>query len=264
MKRHGNFRNFLVLGTQRTGSQAFYVALNLHPEVVCGGEWTFKTPSPLKIRKAEQALAGDFQEFIMGQQYLRDRYSEALTDQTRWLGFKILFRSSAKWVGHPALAPALWLDRLEGHLRWLRRHPDIHVIQLVRQNPVEWLKSKYLGRAFGHTHKAYAEGYKVRIPLGPALRAIKAKERVDQRIAGLAATNPYHRVVYEDFLADNLGELERCLAFLGCDADKLPDGGRYPKRQSKRDASEYIENYDELVGALKRVGAWPVQLASGQ
>jgi hypothetical protein len=261
MKQHADFQNFLILGTQRTGSQALYGALNLHPQVLCGGEWTFKTPSPLKLRKAEEALSGNFNQFIVGHPHLEARYAGALTDQTRWLGFKILFRSSAKWLVHPALAPALWVDRLEGHLRWLRRHPEIHVIQLIRRDPVEWLKSKYLGRAIGHTHKTYPEGFKVRIPIGPALRAVGAKRWVDQRISELAETNSYILVNYEDFLSDNLNEVRRCFEFLGCDVpDDIPAGKSF-QRQSRRGASEYIENYDELVDALERAGAWPAEVA---
>ena len=263
MDKRGNVRNFLILGTQRTGSQALYVALNLHPEVVCGGEWTFKSHWYEKISKAEEALSGDFQQFIVGRPHLQARYAGALTDSTRWLGFKILFRSSAKWIGSPALAPALWVDRLEGHIRWLRRSPDIHVIQLIRRNPIEWLKSKYLGRVFGNTHKTYSEGFKIRIPIGSGVRAIMAKRRVDERIASLADTNPYHRLYYEDFLADNLKELERCLAFLDCDSSRLPADGPCYKRQSKGDASDYIENYVELVAALQSKGAWPIQTALG-
>jgi hypothetical protein len=255
--------NFLVLGTQRTGSQAFYRGLDLHPDVVCGGEWTFRTPWYRKIAKAEQALAGDFHELLAGRPHLVERYSNAVTPATRWLGFKILFRSSAKWLGSPALAPALWVDRLEGHLRWLRGRPDIHVIQLVRRDPIEWLKSKYLSRETGmYVNKQYPEEIKVRIPVGPALRAIAAKRRVDERLAGLAASNPYHCVNYEDFLADNRKELEACLAFLGCDPERLPLDGPFRRRQSKGDASRYIQNYDELAAALEREGAWPVENAS--
>jgi hypothetical protein len=259
-----NFGNFLILGTQRTGSQALYWGLNLHPNVVCGAEWTFNSPMFKKVRKAEQALAGDFHEFLV-RPYLQERYANAVTHDTQWLGFKILFRSSSRWFGSPALAPALWVDRLEEHLSWLRRRPDIHVIQLIRLDPVEWLKSKYLSQSTGmYVDKEYPQDSNVRIPVRAALRAVAAKRWVDERIASVAATNPYHRVLYEDFLADNRKGLESCLAFLGCDSTRLPDEGPYHKRQSKGDAASYIENYEELVTALERAGAFPAksQLAS--
>jgi hypothetical protein len=251
-------RNFLILGTQRTGSQALYGGLNLHPEIVCGGEWTLDCAWYEKITKAEQALSGDFQRLLIGRPHRQVRYRDAVTPQTRWLGFKILFRSSAKWIGRPALAPALWMDRLEGHIRWLRRRTDIRIIHVVRRDAMEWLKSKYVSRATGlYVNKEYPAEMKIHIPLGPALRAIAAKQLVDTRLASLAATNPYHRVYYEHFLADNRKELELCVNFLDSDPALLPVEGPYRKRQSKGDASAYIRNYDELVAALEREGAWP-------
>jgi hypothetical protein len=62
---------------------------------------------------------------------------------------------------------------------------------------------------------------------------------------------------------DNRKELESCLAFLGCDPSMLPVDGPYRKRQSKGDASNYIQNYDELVAALVKCGALPPQNPSG-
>lgn len=253
-------KNFLILGTQRTGSQALYSALNLHPEVVCGGEWTFQCSPFNKIKHAEQALSGDFQKLLVDRPDLQERYSLSSLGGANWLGFKILFRSSAKWLGHPALAPALWVDRFKGHLKWLRHRRDVHIIQLVRRDPVEWLKSKYLARATGMlTNMQYPDGFRVRIPVGPALRALATKRAIDEGIASLAASNPYHCVVYENFLADNRAELESCLKFLKCDCAKMPLNG-YRTRQSTADSSEYIENYHDLVEALQRVGALPPKI----
>jgi hypothetical protein len=250
-------RNFLILGTQRTGTQALYGGLNLHPEIVCGGEWTLDCAWYEKIKKAEQALSGDFQEFLVGHRHREVRYSNAVTPETRWLGFKILFRSSAKWVGRPAFGPALWMDRLEGHVRWLRRRPDVHIIHVIRRDAMEWLKSKYLSRVTGmYVNKEYPADMKIRIPVERALRAIAAKQLVDTRLASLAVTNPYHRVFYEDFLCDNRKELESCLKFLDSDPALLPLEGPYRKRQSKGNASAYIKNYGELVTALEREGVW--------
>ena len=243
-------QNFLILGTQRSGSQAIYFGLNQHPEVVCGGEWTFNAPWYQKIRKAEEALAGDFEQCLIRRPDLQERYSNAVTHEIRWLGFKILFRSSAKWLGHPALAPALWVDRLEGHLDWLRRRSDIQVIQLVRRDPVGWLKSKYLARATGSTTKEYAAGIRVRIPVGPAIRALATKRHVDERLSSLVDSNPYHLVYYEDFALDNQKALESCLAFIGCDPVRLPIGAPAKRRQSNSPAADYTENFDELMTAL--------------
>lgn len=244
-------KNFLIVGTQRTGSQALSAAFNLHPQVVCGGEWTQRVTWLRKVSMAERALAGDFHGLISRRPELLKRFTTAFTSQTKWLGFKVLFSSSDKWLGHPRFAPALVKDRLEGHLGWLRSRPDIHIIQLVRRDTIEWLKSKYVARYTGlYTNKQYPEGTKIVIPVWAALRAAESKAWVDRKLMELASTNPHLLVSYEDFLADNRQELESCLEFLGCDPGMLPDSGEFRKRQSKGSAADYIENYFELLAAL--------------
>jgi LPS sulfotransferase NodH len=242
---------FLILGTQRTGSQALFQAFNLHPDVVCGGEWTQDVAWYRKRATAERALDGD----VSGVAGLRpademQRVREQGTTAGCY-GFKILFRSSDKWLGHPRLAPALLVDRLEAHLTWLKRRPDVHVIQLVRRDGVEWLKSKYLARSTGKfTHSQYPDDARIDVPVHHALRALRAKNWVDRRIASLEQTNPYLRVIYEDFAADNRRGLETCLAFLGCDLSRLPADTRFIEKQSKAPAAAYIRNFDELAAAL--------------
>lgn len=246
---------FLIVGTQRTGSQALFQALNLHPEVLCGGEWTQTVPCYKKISVASMAINGDYRRVVKNRPEEEMHRFESVAEAAGWFGFKVLFRSSDKWFGHPRLAPALLLDRLEGHLGWLRQRPDIRVIQLVRKDGVEWLKSKYLSRATGNfTHTQYPDDVKVTIPLGRALRALKAKDWVDRRLSSLASSNPYHRIIYEDFAADNRGALNSCLTFLGCDVTKLPLEGRFIKRQSSQTAASYIKNFEELVVALNASG----------
>jgi hypothetical protein len=245
-------KNFLIVGTQRTGSQAFYAALNIHPAVVCGGEWTQRVMWPRKVSMAKRALDGDFHHLISRRPALLEHYTSSFTPQTEWLGFKILFSSSDKWIGHPRFAPTLMKDSLGGHLRWLRSRPDIYIIQIIRRDTIDWLKSKYVARHTGlYTNKQYPEGTRIEIPIWAAMRAAAAKNWVDSQLATLASTNPYHLVYYEDFLADNRKELEAGLAFLGCDPSELPDGKEFRKRQSKGSASDYILNYSELVAALK-------------
>jgi hypothetical protein len=245
-------KNFLIVGTQRTGTQAIYAALNSHPDIVCGGEWTQHVIWPRKVKMAKRALDGDFHSLISGRPHLLARYTDSLTPQTKWLGFKILFSSSDKWIGHPRFAPALMKDRLGGHLRWLRSRPDVHIIQTIRRETIDWLKSKYVARYTGlYTNKQYPEGTRLDIPIWAAMRAADAKDWVDTQLASLASTNPYHLVYYEDFLADNRKEVESCLGFLRCDPKEMPDGEVFRKRQSKGSAADYILNYRELVAALE-------------
>jgi hypothetical protein len=152
-------RNFLIVGTQRTGSTALVRSLTFHPDIACGGEWTQHIAPHRKLRVAEQSLSADFKVLKEKQ---RERIEQVFGQQTRWLGFKLLFRSSAKWVGHPRFAPALWFDRFDAFTRWIADRRELRVIHIVRTDPIEWLKSKYLAdTTHFYTGKEYPRDWKI-------------------------------------------------------------------------------------------------------
>jgi hypothetical protein len=242
--------NFLIVGTQRTGSTALTRALTFHPDIACGGEWTQFIPAHRKLAVTEQALSGDFSALS---ENLRSRIEQLFNANTRWLGFKVLFRSSALWLVHPRCAPALWFDRVDAHLRWLAERPNIHVIHIVRKDPIEWLKSKYLAdktRAFAA--RGYPEGITVKIPIREAVRRLATKRWIDERLSRINESNPYLCVSYEEFLASDRMVVLKLLDFLKCDPAKLREFDyRKLRKQSKRSTRDYITNYDEVVVALR-------------
>ena len=245
--------NFLIVGTQRTGSTALFNLLNLHPDIACGAEWARRVAWHKKLRVVENGLAGMFSD-------LEPRHQEKITQMYHphkcWLGCKILFRASDQWVAHPRLSPALWLDRLEAYLKWIARQPDIHIIHLTRSHAIEWLKSKYMSEATGfYTGKRYPDGLKVTIPVRRAVKRLYAKNWVDARLETLAHSNPYRHIFYEDFLKSNYDITASVLQFLSCDLTKLPENiqNEQPtRRQSEGEAINYISNYKELITELER------------
>lgn len=246
-------KNFLIVGTQRTGSTALVRSMTFHPDVVCGGEWTQHVPAHRKFRVTEDSLAGDFSTLTAAQ---KKRIEPAFGPHTRWLGFKLLFRSSDKWLIHPRFAPALWLDRFGGYLRWIARRPAIRVIHITRSDSIDWLKSKYLSDASGAVAaKAYPEDLRITIPVRAALRRLETKRWIDDQLSQLAQTNPYSRVIYEEFLESNRAVVERLMTFLDCDPARLREFEyRKLRKQSRHHAREYIENYSELHSRLERDG----------
>jgi hypothetical protein len=155
---------------------------------------------------------------------------------------------------HPRYCPALWADRLEDHLRWLARRPDIHVIHIVRRDGLEWLKSKFVSQATkAYWGKSYPE-VRVQIPPGEAIARLRAKDWVDGRLAALANSNPYLRLDYEDLLADQEAVVARALRFQQCDPSLAPVRERRLRRQSTGTAANYVTNLDDLVVALERHG----------
>jgi hypothetical protein len=250
--------NFLIVGTQRSGSQAIYKAINKHPDVYCGGEWIQEIPWHLKLKVAQQALRGEFDEVVARRPQDRERLANGYSPSLQWLGFKMLFRSSARWLVHPRFAPALLLDRMEASMDFIAARQELSVIHIVRRNTLDWLKSKHLARVTGYaTHRQYPETLRVKIPIKQAIRAAEAKFWVDARLAKLSLSNPYYRVSYEEFSADNQGATKTCLGFLGCDAEGLfasKEKIAFTERQSQGSASRYIENCAELERALEGAG----------
>ena len=198
----------------------------------------------------QRALDGDFGVLT---DRSRDLIAKLYNDRTRWLGFKLLFRSSDKWLYHPRFSPALWLDRLESYLWWISQRPDVHIIHIVRKDAIDWLKSKYLSSKTGFfTQKPYPDGFKIKIPLRGAVRRLQAKNWLDTRLATLSHTNPYLCVCYEDFLQSNYEVMLSLMQFLQCDPTQIGEMNyRKLKKQSKGSAENYISNYEQLVRELR-------------
>jgi hypothetical protein len=197
----------------------------------------------------QRALAADFS--VLSPQY-EEWISNEYHAQTRWLGFKMLFRSSDKWLIHPRFAPALALDRINTLINWLSNRPKIHVIHIERISNIEWLKSKYVSRQTGiFAGRSYPAGTKVTVPIAQAIKKVRSKDWVNSRLRSLEDTNPYVRVTYEDFLSSAF-DVTRCLVkFLDCDAAKLQKFETpIVKKQSSAEAKDYITNYDQLTEAL--------------
>ncbi len=242
-----SFRNFLIVGTQRTGSSALADYIDSREDMACGWEWSQRAAPWNQIKLAKLGLKGNFSSLEERHQKHMQR---SATAQCRWLGFRRLFRASDKWVIHPRFSPALLIDRLDAHINWLVRHPDIHIIHIVRRDNIEWLKSKYVSRAAGsYVGKKYPEELKVVIPVASAIARLRSKHWVDYKLAKLERTNNYLRVPYEMFLEQPEIIKAATLEFFGIDKYSATGDSKIA-RQSQHDASDYITNYSELKSAL--------------
>jgi len=252
-------RNFLIVGTQRTGSSALAESIGLHPEVTCGWEWTLRVPWRKKIQVAERALAGEFSYLI---QHHQDHMAQVFDHSCTWLGFRRLFSSSPIWIIHPRFSPATWVDRLEGHLCWLARRNDIHIIHVVRSDSLDWLKSVYISRMTNaYVGKAYPKGIKVRIPIRKAVARLRSKDWIDSRLSTLANSNLYLQINYEDFLTNQNSVTGSLLRSLGCNPASMNTKKRRLTKQSKGHAADYVSNYDDLFEKLKRLDLLTSRLA---
>jgi hypothetical protein len=243
---------FIIVGVQRTGSSALAESIGLHPRIACGWEWTQDVPFSRKIIAAERGFSGDFSLLPLKEQH---RMAETFDSTKSWIGFRRLFRASDKWLIHPCLAPALWVDRLEGHLRWLRRNPDIHVIHIVRGQSLDWLKSVYVAKQTGaYVGRKYPLGVKVSIPLQSAMARVRSKKWVDRRLSSLSGSNPYLRVLYEDILKDRGVVASAALRLLECEPTDVSAAKPRLQKQSIGGVADYVANHAELFAALNDSG----------
>jgi len=240
-------RNFIIVGTQRTGSSALAELVGIQDNIACGWEWTLRAQYLKKVDIANRALQGQFDVLDKRHQdFIRTKVDAG----TEWLGYRQLFRSSDKWWLSPKFSPALFFDRLSGFTKWFASHPDIHIIHIVRKDNLAWLASKSISKNTGKYKGDYNLNSKVSVNIDEGIKRLKSKDYVDHELACLANTNPYHRVYYEDFKSDNYLEANRVLEFLGCAERVLDDKPTKLKVQSQKQLSDSIENYNELEKAL--------------
>lgn len=241
---------FLIVGTQRTGTSAIAEQLGLHPAITCGWESTNHVWPISRLKMADQVLSGDFSRLPAGE---RDYLLRVHHRGKRALGFRRLFRSSAKWLIEPYWAPALWADRLEGHLKWLRARPQIHVIHISRADNLAWLKSMGLARASdSYVGRSYPNDATARWSLGTAYRRVLTKHWIGARLATLGDSNPYIHVSYEQFRADNAGVVGDLVRFLGFEPAGCAAGRIRP--QSTGDVAAQFENASAVADLLTARG----------
>lgn len=85
---------------------------------------TQRVPFLKKLAVAEAALNGDFDVLP---EHNRKHALEFHAGNKLAIGFRRLFRSSDKWLLHPALSPALYQDRLEAHLDGILEKPTLRM-----------------------------------------------------------------------------------------------------------------------------------------
>lgn len=244
--------NFIIVGTQRTGSSALAERISFHPEIACGWEWTETIRRSQKVQAMASALRGDFQGLPEDE---RKHIHSLISDTTQWLGFRRLFGASNKWLIHPRYSAKLWWDRFETHLKWFSQHPHIRLVHIIRNNNMSWLKSKYMAKSSGaYVGKQYPEELKVTIPVGEAVARLKAKTWIDERLSSMQDSNPYLCVIYEDFAANPSHELMRCFDFLDCQAGHYAEVPGQLNKQANRSDHDYIANFEELALALESSG----------
>ena len=212
-------KNFVILGTQRTGSSALGEAIGTHPNVACGWEWTQRV-SPLWLpRSTSNALLK--QDFSSLDEKHQKHMHRLMQKDVSCLGYRRLFRSSATWIFDPGISPVV-IERLGWHLKWFAEK-EFYIIHIVRSDNMNWLKSKAFSKETGnYVGKKYADDVSASIDPHEALKRVQAKHWLDARLSTLEGKTHYIQIRYEEFLKDNQVDTQRVIDFLEEDVTLLP------------------------------------------
>jgi hypothetical protein len=250
---------FIITGTQRSGSSTIAALLRYHDGVACGWEW----PHPISWLRRVEACRRAFQgDFSMLWERHQAQISSGISENTIWLGYKNLFRANNKWLVAPPLAPSLIMDRFHECMRWWRQEPEIHIVHMVRTDSLAWLRSKFIARKLGSfgAGQTYPDDVSVDIPVGTALKILRMKTWLDQRLSELSHTNPYLAIRYEDLLTDMADVARRAQRFLSLEPQVMPQQQVRTRQSAGISVDQHIGNYSELHRALERAALLNVPL----
>ncbi len=220
--------DFVILCLGRTGSTHLQSLLDSHPEVRCYGE--LFTDVDLATGHGESRT----QTFIGSPHDDPIAYVEELTEGVdgRAVGFKLPNNSLRAF---PQAARVL-------------EEPTVKIVRLSRRNLLALLVSRRMLAATGvpqSTHGTYGDA-RVRIEPDRCLTAFRHMEADEHALDELADGHTTFRLTYEELVAgERIDELQ---TFLGVEPRPL---NSWFARLRTRPLSETVENWDELVRALR-------------
>jgi LPS sulfotransferase NodH len=214
-----NYRRFIVLTRDRTGSNMLMQALNSHPNIAADYEIFGK-------------LHGESEESILDRSFGKQPF------YIRATGFKIFYYHPQDAEDSP-----IW--------NMLTDMEDLHVVHLKRRNLLRAEVSSriaYTTGIYGVRSKKESAQFQnaisaVRFSPEDLDRLFTQNRRWEQDAAERFAGHPLMEVVYEDMVANFEGEYRRVLEFLGL-------GYRPPRtdfrKQGAKSLRDLVMNYDDL------------------
>lgn len=236
----------LFIGSPRTGSTLLGQIINYHPQCLISTESRFATSVIIQGASYEEAIKKivemAHEQFVTGLEKAPhfsktiDRY------QPKWLPFESLSRDvdfakgTIKVVGDKKAGGTTeaFIAKPEAMLGLLASHPNIHLIQIIR-NPVNAALSLM------KSHKV--ESFK------DACKEIVEKTHAAVTLGNMVS-NPYLSIYYEDLLANPTKEIKKILSWLNVEdnaswLDKI--GKKVNKSKMEAELPQYRQIATELI-----------------
>jgi LPS sulfotransferase NodH len=234
-------RRFIILASQRTGSNLLRSLLGSHPAVVAYGEIYLRDhswfESELGPKDCPELVAErDADPIAFAEKYVFRSHDASI----KAVGFK-LFYQHAKEYDH-----ALW--------RWLDQMPDLMVIHLRRQNLLKQFVSAEVAKATNVWRSNYTKEARMshdEVALELDLQECERFMRSTRDAAEAACERLSHRqrldLNYEDMTSSIDASMHRTLEFLNLEPRPLESQLR---KQINRPLQQLVKNYDALCTAL--------------
>lgn len=238
--------NFIIFGTQRTGTILLVRLLDSHPDVICMGELFHdadysghvKLPVPRYIKYRNSSIRRKINYLIRKnssiENYLASLESTYRGEQSAY-GFKLMVNQLHK----------------NPHLYKYLDDNNFKIIQIVRSNVLKVYLSLLRARLTGvYVSKDKSEKIKFEVPTDKLFENLEQLEKINEEIIGLGdlLKLEYHTLGYEDLVADQDKEMMRLFSFLG--VDKNIKVHAKTRKLSSDKLSDIVENYDEVANAL--------------
>ena len=268
-------KKFVVLTTQRSGSNYFCFWLNNHPSVRCHSELFLRKYSAMdgfkyycNANPLRRFLYNVFGNKVFAKLHynliinnlIRDFYYSLLNDPTHSgpltenedMKSRNLYYPRKNAEKDKAVGFKLMYDQLEYYrfLKDLIKGENLYVVHLIRDNVLKIHLSKLTRRKRGIPHSVHkVEKVKVWVDPMKILNHLSRIIKSQERMKNFSPDNPYLEIAFEDFFSNHSEISKKVLDFLGVEQCEV----RAPKLKQLNPDSvrRIIENYDEIFAILK-------------
>lgn len=241
--------NFVILGTQRTGTTLIRTSIDSHPDILCCGEVFLLGRRPYSkddgFWRYSRLTIGNRVRALLSPKRAASEYLDQLYSRTEYaaIGFKLMF-------GHYLKRPYIWPLLVD---------KDVRFILVRRRNLLKTLVSRRSASESGVYHVSRTlnvgsavDDWRARgVRLDPAtiisdLDAIRTEDAAWKN--QLTGDIPNIEIIYEDYIRDIENQNRRILEFLGVRTLPLTSD---LKKVNPDDLSQSIKNFDEVTSVLK-------------
>ena len=234
-------KNFVLVGTQRSGTTFIRHCLNSHDDILCHGELFFKNyPDEAGYFKYKEKLSAG----ILRHMFLRSRLVKHYLDEYysqpgyKSIGYKLMY-SQTRWLPYSFPYALSYINK-----------NSLSVIHVVRENVLKIHLSREVARKRKVYHaKSKTEIKKIDLDVGTLIPELKKIQAENEWWKTNFSGGDYLSVRYESFVEDKDAESKRLLSFLGIETYQELVSSNV--KITSDTLSDVIENYADVVSCLE-------------